>query len=69
MSGGGMKENPVQIAAESALVPASLDKLNYSCFFQQMQVSLDGPDTAIKGLGQTLHLWPAEAGVVVGMIC
>ena len=44
MSGGCLKANPVQVAAEFALVPASLNKLDQATLAQEMQVALDGAD-------------------------
>ncbi len=44
MSGGGMKANPIEVATESALVPASLNKPDQAAVFKEMQVPLDGTD-------------------------
>jgi hypothetical protein len=68
MSGGYVKQNPVEVATESALVPTSLNKLYQAKLFQKMQVPLDGSGTAVERSGNTFHLWPAQPCFVVGVI-
>jgi hypothetical protein len=69
MSGGCLKQNPVQVAAESALIPSALHKLNQAKLTQKVEMSLDGSSTAIQYSCQCLHLWPAETCFIVCVIC
>jgi hypothetical protein len=69
VSGGCVKENPVQITRKSPLVPATLHKLDQSCFLQEVQVALNSSDRPVQDSCQSLHLRPAQPGFVVGVIC
>ena len=68
MSGGGDVQNFVQVATKPALVPASLQKLDQSFLLQQLQVTLDGANTAVEDSGESFHCRPAKPGFVVGVI-
>jgi len=68
MSGGGQKANPVQIAAESAFVAPSGDKLDQAQFPQEVQVPLDSSHAAVEGKSKCLHLRPAQPCFVVGVV-
>ena len=48
---------------------ASFDKLDKPQVLKQMQLALNGSDRTIQRLGKGLHLRPAEACFVVGVIC
>jgi hypothetical protein len=65
MSGGGDEANLVEVAAEFALVPASLNKLDQAQLSQQVQVALDGSDRPVEDSSQGLHFWEAETCLII----
>jgi hypothetical protein len=69
MSGGRVKQNPVEVATESPLVAPSLHKLDQTEFFQEMQMSLDGSSRSVECLSKGFHLRPTQPTLVVRVIC
>ena len=61
-------EHPVDVRAVPAPQPPSLDELYKAELLEEMQVPLDGPYRPAQSLGQSLHLGPAQASLIVGII-
>jgi hypothetical protein len=70
MSGGAHNmKHSVEVGAVPPPQPPTLDELDQAELLQHMQVPLDGPYRTAQGPGQGLHLGPAQAGLVVGVVC
>lgn len=61
---------PIEVASEApSSIPLSLHELDQTQLLEEVKVSLDGPGTPGEPPGQGLHAGPAEAGLVVGVVC
>src|SRR5918997_7084063 len=69
MSGGAHNmEYAVDVRAVPPPQAPALDKLYEAQVLKEVEVPLDGADRAAQGVGQGLHLGPAQAGLVVGVV-
>jgi len=69
VSGGADNvKNPVEVARKPPTISAAFDKLYEAKLLQEVKVPLDGAHGAAQGFGQGLHLGPAQARLVVGVV-
>ena len=62
--------HPVEVSPEAPMpIAFALDELDKALLLQEVQVALDGPGAARKPLGECLHARPAQAGLVVRVVC
>ncbi len=67
---GRYVQHPVDVRAEAPMpIAPALDELYESPLLEEVKVSLDGSGASGEPSGQGLHARPAEAGLVVGVIC
>src|SRR4028119_1177607 len=64
----GDRQNPVEVAPEAAPVAPPADELDQPELLQEVQVALDRACGAAEDPGQRLHLGPAQAVLVVGVV-
>src|SRR5918994_7497891 len=69
MSGGAHNmKHPVDVRAVPPPQASALDELYEAKLLEQVEVPLDRAHRPAQGLSQGLHLGPAEAGLVVGVV-